>query len=421
MNNTLIDIILCFVENAIILQIINSICFYKSNRLEICFWLFFSLFSSSVNSMAQPLFNILGCLALLIYVWFNYKGNKLQNILIALFVFVINLLLSILIISFLSLISADVGERLMTDTFFYICAVIIAKFTLISVFMIIRYIVKRFTIQELNDFNYKIIFAEFILFLLSISYVYYFFTINVLGFYTTIFLLFLFIIFATSNIIILYKNYSLKLLNYQKDMKLQTNMKYLEVTQEGMNNMDLYLKEIHEINNMKMLAIHYLEEENIDKALNVLGAIRINDIGINNENVVLNKIINFKHYTMVENDIKFYSYIEDTLKFINDIDLSVLFGNLLDNAIEAQKKIDCKNRYIRMMIKRVPIGVMIIIENPYEQILYDGNSMRTTKPNHKFHGYGISNIKEVISNYNGLIKFETKDKIFKCKIIFDEV
>ena len=102
---------------------------------------------------------------------------------------------------------------------------------------------------------------------------------------------------------------------------------------------------------------------------------------------------------------------------LNEFDLTVILGNLLDNAVEACKKVDEDKRYIGLSLTYKPDYLIIQIENPMkeDQIIKNG-AFRTTKPDYEDHGFGLQNIAYLVSRHNGLIKIEPEGGVFKVNI-----
>lgn len=94
------------------------------------------------------------------------------------------------------------------------------------------------------------------------------------------------------------------------------------------------------------------------------------------------------------------------IDFIADSDLSSLFGNLLDNALEAALGIP--EAYIEVNAVRkikTPFIVITVInssrKNPFED---SHNSLITSKPDQRRHGFGIKSIKKTVNKYHGDIQ-----------------
>lgn len=106
---------------------------------------------------------------------------------------------------------------------------------------------------------------------------------------------------------------------------------------------------------------------------------------------------------------------------ISDMDLCSLISNLLDNAIEANCKLDMTKRRLQIEIKPYNNMLLLFISNSSNGIyLYGGNgNLLTTKTSNKNeHGIGIKRINEIVKKYNGIIEFNPGTEIFSVSILF---
>lgn len=132
-----------------------------------------------------------------------------------------------------------------------------------------------------------------------------------------------------------------------------------------------------------------------------------------------------------DNSIRFEQNTESIEEFpCNEMDTVSLLGNLLDNAMEACKNIQCVDYekidlFIRFTLKRFVTkdGKTILLEvenskNPQSKPLE--NRFATTKENAEEHGRGVAIIKEIVKRYAGEIFFEDKGERFVTRIEFGE-
>ncbi|MEK3748073.1 ATP-binding protein [Paenibacillus sp. FSL E2-8871] len=95
---------------------------------------------------------------------------------------------------------------------------------------------------------------------------------------------------------------------------------------------------------------------------------------------------------------------------IDRYDLCVVIGNMLDNAIEASKKLKiAEDRYILIKIHSTESTLLIHIMNHMENEVTHLNSQ---KSNPEFHGIGLTNIARICDKYGGHMTIETKHKVF---------
>ena len=113
--------------------------------------------------------------------------------------------------------------------------------------------------------------------------------------------------------------------------------------------------------------------------------------------------------------------MEGTLSELNrlkPVDSSILFSNLLDNAIEANRKVE-SDRFIKIRARCVNEAIYFEMENPMEEELqYEGSRLLTTKEDSEAHGLGLKNVGEIVKKYQGKYHLEGKNKRFTIQIIF---
>lgn len=105
-----------------------------------------------------------------------------------------------------------------------------------------------------------------------------------------------------------------------------------------------------------------------------------------------------------------------------DTDKTSLFGNLMDNAIEACRRVDTENRFIKLSMEMMQKMVSIRISNSTDGTeLMDNGKFVTTKSEKKFHGLGIPHIDRIVESAGGLVHREHKNNVFTTVILFEVV
>ena len=100
----------------------------------------------------------------------------------------------------------------------------------------------------------------------------------------------------------------------------------------------------------------------------------------------LDKKIQVNVKVVVPSDLKLSAY-----------DMNIIFGNLLENAIEAQK--DVKNPSIDLEINYLMDSLVVEISNRcLQKVIFKGGLPVTTKQSVIEHGYGLKNVKKVFSH-----------------------
>ena len=149
--------------------------------------------------------------------------------------------------------------------------------------------------------------------------------------------------------------------------------------------------------------------EHIDKSYKRIntGFLPIDALVSNSLNIAEANNITFK------SDIK----IEKERICIERYDLCVALGNLLDNAVEACKKVsNPDDRIISVSIVTGDNSMVIHIENSAERM--KGIDFKTDKKDKLLHGYGISNVKAISEKYGGVFTIERRESSCEATLIF---
>ncbi len=105
---------------------------------------------------------------------------------------------------------------------------------------------------------------------------------------------------------------------------------------------------------------------------------------------------------------------------ITDYDMCSLFGNILDNAIEAVRKVKTANPEVLLRVERQNSMLYICCENPYEgELIKQDGELKTTKKDAAKHGIGLSSVKHICKKYNGSLEVETADRIFRLSVLLN--
>lgn len=96
-------------------------------------------------------------------------------------------------------------------------------------------------------------------------------------------------------------------------------------------------------------------------------------------------------------------------------DIGVLYGNLLDNAIEACRKLPEPERFISIENKYVSGRLLLVITNSKEN--RNSGHLKTTKEDTYTHGYGIASVRRVVEKYNGVAQFKDNGTTFEVSVM----
>lgn len=102
-----------------------------------------------------------------------------------------------------------------------------------------------------------------------------------------------------------------------------------------------------------------------------------------------------------------------------DNDTCSLLGNLLDNAIDACKRIEQNDKWILLQIEIQKNFLFIKISNSIDEmpVMKKGIPV-STKQNKKRHGYGLKSVERIVNKYEGMIMYQSKDQVFQVKLLF---
>lgn len=85
-----------------------------------------------------------------------------------------------------------------------------------------------------------------------------------------------------------------------------------------------------------------------------------------------------------------------------------------------EKVQDLNKRTIKVDVRRVKNNILIEIENFTDNniIFEDGLPKNTSKDDKENHGFGMKSIKNIVEEYQGLLRCELNNGMFKVKIVF---
>lgn len=131
------------------------------------------------------------------------------------------------------------------------------------------------------------------------------------------------------------------------------------------------------------------------------------------ENVGIDSIINFKLQNVIKDkiDVTVDLNVPKDLK-IPSFDMTIILGNLLDNALNAVKKLD-ENKFINIKMKYTKGRLILKMDNSFNGIIIKKEGLITTSnKDEKNHGIGLENVKSTLEKYNGTLEFEYDDSNF---------
>lgn len=235
-------------------------------------------------------------------------------------------------------------------------------------------------------------------------------------------------LFNIVNLCILGINFGLQYMIYninRKNKKIQE----LEISRQQLQYQSIYAENIQQQANvvnhirhdlkqhMTILSI-MISEGKLDEARQYMQIYQTDVIPleshINMENPYLEALINVKFTSANKNNIQVYFTCQAELKAYSDVALCNLIGNLLDNAIEACKKVEA-SKVILLSVIGNEDRLMIVCANSVRE--QDNITFKTTKANPHKHGFGIKTIKSIVKQYDGDFSSYMENNLFHIQII----
>ncbi len=116
-----------------------------------------------------------------------------------------------------------------------------------------------------------------------------------------------------------------------------------------------------------------------------------------------------------------FGYMVDGEAFaaLTNAEIYSLFGNLLDNAIEAVRRLDVREkRIIRLTARRRNQFLMMEVINYFDgRLAMEGETPETTKPDRAAHGYGLKSIRYIVEGRGGEIAIRPDGDLFTLSIV----
>lgn len=209
-----------------------------------------------------------------------------------------------------------------------------------------------------------------------------------------------------------------------------------QLQEEEYNRQIFYLNHLEDINHeMKSIRHDFnhhigclhgmLEQGDMENAKTYAGELvheaeKFN-VAFSSEYPGISGLLSSKYQIMRAKDIEFQWSVNLPERLgIRLIDLSVILGNALDNAIEAVESLDEMNRNIQLKIYTEMDYLVIKIINKYQAgVILD--DFLTTKEDAENHGYGLGNIRFVVKKYDGIMKIDTDDEMFRLNIALPNI
>lgn len=144
------------------------------------------------------------------------------------------------------------------------------------------------------------------------------------------------------------------------------------------------------------------------------------------KNSIVNAVLNAKYNLAQEHGIDSFFHIDlDRLAGMDSVSLCSLFSNTLDNAIEASLRIpDPKERRMSVKARVTENGYFTceVTNAKKNRILLDEKGqIQSDKGDLTIHGFGLSNVREIVEKYDGTMDISYTEDIFTVTILIENV
>lgn len=228
------------------------------------------------------------------------------------------------------------------------------------------------------------------------------------------------VLICAINFVVIYDIYINEIIARDRIIEKEKNEKYYHNYIQILEKYEIQKKNQHEVKNRISVISSLAEERRWDELMNYLSEYRkeIATDTVMTGNAVIDSIINSKYVEMVENNIRFEPQISKLGNLpVSDIDITTILANLLNNAIEACKKVEEAGRYIMLSIEILNECINISVVNSYNGTIREKNGiLLSTKEDAQHHGIGIANIIDAVEKNNGVYDVSYTDTVFKFMI-----
>lgn len=153
--------------------------------------------------------------------------------------------------------------------------------------------------------------------------------------------------------------------------------------------------------------------ESVSKSINVYESVA------KTGNEVLDVILSDYSLRCQKNEVQLTYMVDGSLlNILEEMDIYSLFGNLLENALEYEQKVEPKeNRFVYLAVKLENGKILIHEENFFKGVLQlkDG-LIETSKPDKNLHGFGMLSMHQLVDKYGGTMKVYSECDMFQVDI-----
>lgn len=229
--------------------------------------------------------------------------------------------------------------------------------------------------------------------------------------------IFLFILFLVCNHLLWKEREKTRILCLERDLLQKNYASMLNLYEDKkivLHDLKKHLQVIREMTEEG-------EKQEILKYLDQLGGKIEEGFNRNITNHGLLDLILSQKFQEAENSKISIQYDSDDMSemLLESTEICALFSNLLDNAIEANRKIEKEEeRWMKITCKRKKEWLIIFISNPMieQKLEFQGRLPKTTKKDKWRHGIGMKSVTQIVYMHDGHMVIETEKGIFAITV-----
>ena len=220
------------------------------------------------------------------------------------------------------------------------------------------------------------------------------------------------------------KNSKYKKLETDYVILRQENIYLKKIRQDFLKEQQNFHSIRHDIKNDYILEMGYLDKQQYqplkEHYQKKLGYLKIGDNLIYTGIIGMDAILNYKKESAMREriHINVQPHIFTHIK-IDNRDLNLILGNLLDNAIEAVRRLKLEEREIALKIYTDTTSLLLETNNKYLGKLkkdQHGNYL-TQKTDKVLHGLGLLKIRYIAHKYGGNVMIKDENNYFRVRVL----
>lgn len=204
---------------------------------------------------------------------------------------------------------------------------------------------------------------------------------------------------------------TIQLLWHQQKGQYQLSKETIELINHKCHDLKHQVQAIRAVKDEKERET-YLEK--IEKSVQIYSAI------VRTGNEILDTILTEKSLICENSGIHINCVADGSLlAFMNPVDLYTLCRNALDNAIEAVRKLESKEKRVIdiMPYERQSFLMLQIVNLMCGEVKFEDGLPLTTKAKNGYHGYGMKSMLHTIQKYEGHLTTEVKNGCFYFNVM----